>query len=637
MPRWKKNLLVRIIRFLNFDIPWRWYRTLPVVAAALLSGVAVLAFLLVVTPQGLILIFLFHTVSEDYSQHGGPATIRSWSAEFAASAGYIVIAWFGGRSLLMHHSAAILRFAKQHKTFLTLLPLFCLTLVAFSTMSGTPYHWLVFVPIVTAFSLNWPAAVSFYAWKLDELLLQKVLARDLNPFRDPRKNIAIRLAVAIGMMAGAGVIFDTKYPGYTPALVSFAIRQTTALILVVLAIIQACHIFSESSEGVKPWGKVAQLEIAYGPIENGWSLIHWSDLHLTSDLDTNRLSGAGPGGNAELERTIRENEQRLRQAKLVLLTGDMTDGGTAEEWGAFINLMPPWLLDKTIMLPGNHDVNITNPHQLLEVETGEFVLRRLRLIRMMAALDLVQGTRAYVWTNEGDLLPLRERLGSLGAALSRYATNPMGITRGPASYTGWTSLLQSPHLEREPTLDVEAAWASMFPMILPLPETDIKIVLIDSNELGVNILDNAFGHVSRESIQRLRKLLDHFATEPLILALHHHVAIPKFDLSPLTAVQIQLMVLRNARDLLAVLAEDRSLVVFHGHLHIGYKLRINGTIEVVSAPSTTLGDERCHTPPCFSEYWFERKGFNGVKILSQVEVGAVQQNYAPQSLHNRQS
>jgi len=72
--------------------------------------------------------------------------------------------------------------------------------------------------------------------------------------------------------------------------------------------------------------------------------------------------------------------------------------------------MPSWLLEKTVMLPGNHDVNITDPKHPYYVETGEMVLRRLRLIRNMAALDAVQGARSFICSNDGQLFRLREYL-----------------------------------------------------------------------------------------------------------------------------------------------------------------------------------------------------------------------------------
>src|SRR5262249_36626790 len=53
-----------------------------------------------------------------------------------------------------------------------------------------------------------------------------------------------------------------------------------------------------------------------------------------------------------------------------------------------------------------------------------------------------------------------------------------------------------------------------------------------------------------------------FSDQPLIIGLHHHLALPKFALKPLTALQIRLMMLRNAPDFLRLLEARRDFVIF---------------------------------------------------------------------------
>ena len=60
---------------------------------------------------------------------------------------------------------------------------------------------------------------------------------------------------------------------------------------------------------------------------------------------------------------------RLDPLDHVLISGDMTDAGRASEWAEFLDAMArhPELAARTIMLPGNHDVNIVdraNPARL---------------------------------------------------------------------------------------------------------------------------------------------------------------------------------------------------------------------------------------------------------------------------------
>jgi len=327
-------------------------------------------------------------------------------------------------------------------------------------------------------------------------------------------------------------------------------------------------------------------------------------LHLTKAEDCPRYPGIPQknlGGNLMLAKMMREHESQLRKTDLLLLTGDMTDAGTAEEWRAFQDLMPSWLLEKTVMLPGNHDVNITDPRSHY-VETGEAVARRLRLIRNMAALDTVQGTRACICSKDGQLFNLREYLSSWGGALRHYTANPLGLVGPRPQYPGWRAFVKLSELERIAEVDVEGVWRYMFPMIVEVPNTTIKLLLLDTNELGYSIADNAFGRIGDDALMRFERLLERFSDQPIIIGLHHHLALPKFVLKPPKPALIRAMVLRNAPSLLRLFASDRNFVAFHGHLHIGYRRVINDHIQVVSAPSTTLGDERLGTGPSFSEY-----------------------------------
>ncbi len=50
------------------------------------------------------------------------------------------------------------------------------------------------------------------------------------------------------------------------------------------------------------------------------------------------------------------------------------------------------------------------------------------------------------------------------------------------------------------------------------------------------------------------------------------------------------MVLQNASELVDALP-DRHVVIFHGHRHLGYQGTLDGCADIVSAASSTLGDE----------------------------------------------
>jgi hypothetical protein len=64
----------------------------------------------------------------------------------------------------------------------------------------------------------------------------------------------------------------------------------------------------------------------------------------------------------------------LKEVDLLLLTGDITDAGQSEEWRQFFELMDPVLLHKTIIIPGNHDLNLPHSSDLDAMEGMSEVL-----------------------------------------------------------------------------------------------------------------------------------------------------------------------------------------------------------------------------------------------------------------------
>src|SRR4029079_4019837 len=83
---------------------------------------------------------------------------------------------------------------------------------------------------------------------------------------------------------------------------------------------------------------------------------------------------------------------------LVLITGDITDAGRSTEWAEFFTELDkhPDLARCTLLLPGNHDVNLVyraNPARLdLPTSPG----KRLRQMRMLSAMAAIQGDRVHV-------------------------------------------------------------------------------------------------------------------------------------------------------------------------------------------------------------------------------------------------
>src|SRR5262249_7510240 len=147
----------------------------------------------------------------------------------------------------------------------------------------------------------------------------------------------------------------------------------------------------------------------------------------------------------------------------VLITGDMTDAGRASEWAEFLDALfaYPQLAARTIMLPGNHDLNVVdraNPARLdLPLSPG----KRLRQMRTLSAMVAVQGDRARAVDASGKITaPLCEALAPHQARIAAFAE----------------------HGSIRRALALRGIFDAQFPMILPPDREDgIGIVILDSN------------------------------------------------------------------------------------------------------------------------------------------------------------
>ena len=211
-----------------------------------------------------------------------------------------------------------------------------------------------------------------------------------------------------------------------------------------------------------------------------WRVAHLSDLHVVGERYGFRIESgrSGPRGNERLTRMLTHLDaiHAERPVDLVLITGDATDAG---RWAEFFTVLTshPELARRTLLLPGNHDVNIVdraNPARLnLPLSPG----LRLRQMRTLSVIAAVQGDRVRL------VDPATRRLGD---TLSR-ALAPQHSAIAAFADTG--ALRLSARLAR--------VWAGSFPMVLP-PETEegLGVVPINSTAETHFSFTNALGLVS---------------------------------------------------------------------------------------------------------------------------------------------
>lgn len=305
-----------------------------------------------------------------------------------------------------------------------------------------------------------------------------------------------------------------------------------------------------------------------------WRIAHLSDLHVVGERYGFRVESGrnGPRGNDRLERVMARLDAIHADSPidLVLITGDMTDTGRSTEWAEFLDLLARHgdLAERTLILPGNHDINVvdrTNPARLdLPISPG----KKLRRMRALSAMATVQGDRVRI------LDPASQRLGpTLSDALSPHREAIAGFAD--------TGALR-------PSIRLGRLWDDVFPMVLP-PETEdgLGVVLLNSNAETHFSFTNALGIMSTVQARGLAAVARQFPHARWIVALHHHVVEYPMRVKAFSE-RIGTALINGSWFMRQLQALGGRIMVMHGHRHIGW-IGSCGDTRIVSAPSPVMG------------------------------------------------
>ncbi len=192
---------------------------------------------------------------------------------------------------------------------------------------------------------------------------------------------------------------------------------------------------------------------AASPSARVWRVAHLSDVHVVGERYGFRIESgrAGPRGNGRLVRAM-ERLATLHAAEpldLVLISGDMTDAGISAEWAEFLDIVEahPDLARRTLILPGNHDVNIVDRTNPARLDLPFSPVKTLRKMRALSAIAAVQGGRARVASFEGE---------TPGPALAA-ALEPRRAALEAFADTGGLRPLRSPRPALERSLSADFA------------------------------------------------------------------------------------------------------------------------------------------------------------------------------------
>ncbi|MFL6798447.1 MAG: metallophosphoesterase family protein [Xanthobacteraceae bacterium] len=304
-----------------------------------------------------------------------------------------------------------------------------------------------------------------------------------------------------------------------------------------------------------------------------WRVAHLSDLHVVGERYGFRIESgrSGPSGNERLRRVLAQLDEihRTNPLDVVLVSGDMTDAGRSGEWAELLDALAlyPRLLERVLMLPGNHDLNVVDRANPARLDLPIGPSKRLRQMRALSVLAALQGGRVRVVDRSG---------GHLGATLTAVV-EPYRARIAEFADSG--RLVLSPPLAE--------LWAEIFPMVVaPEPEDGLGIILLNSNAETHFSFTNALGLISAEQIRGIEVVTAQYPRASWLIALHHHPVeypLPAKALSERigTALINGSWFARRLRPLAG------RVVLMHGHRHIDWIGECAGLL-IVSAPSPVM-------------------------------------------------
>ncbi len=310
-----------------------------------------------------------------------------------------------------------------------------------------------------------------------------------------------------------------------------------------------------------------------GPGARMWRVAHLSDVHVVGERYGFRIESgrAGPRGNDRLIEAMNRLAalHATEPLDLVLVSGDMTDAGISAEWAEFLDIVAgyPDLLERMLILPGNHDVNIVDRANPARLDLPISPAKTLRKMRALSAIAAVQGDRVHTSSVEGR---------SLGPALAD-ALQPR--RQAIEDFADAGGMRRSAQLARR--------WEECFPLILPPAEEDgLGVALLDSNADANFSFTNALGMITAGQARRLTASLDAYPKARWIVALHHHLTEYPAPVEAF-AERIGTALINGAWFLRVLRPYAARIVVMHGHRHIDW-IGACGRLKLISAPSPVM-------------------------------------------------
>lgn len=412
-------------------------------------------------------------------------------------------------------------------------------------------------------------------------LAELALAEDAAPRRRERlRSFAAALAGAMVSALAAWVFFaawpSSRWIGGIADLAAPANLAWVALIntiVVVSAYLAVAALLWGVADATMPPPRDLAAFAEPSPGGRVVRVAHLSDIHLVGERYGFRIESGrrGPQGDARFDRLLDQLEtiHATEPLDVVLVTGDATDAGRSVEWAAFLDALAahPMLAERTLVLPGNHDVNIVDRANPARLDLAIGPNSRLRKIRALSAINALQGARVRIIDRRSRRIggTLTETLAPHAAALQQFAD-----TGRPYLSTLATDL-----------------WGDVFPMLLPPANAKgLGILLLNSNADSHFSFTNALGLVSAEQVIAMEAAFAAYPQACWLIGLHHHpVEYPR--MAKVLSERIGTTLVNGNWFLRRLAPLAGRALLMHGHRHVDW-IGDCGGLTIVSAPSPVM-------------------------------------------------
>ena len=310
--------------------------------------------------------------------------------------------------------------------------------------------------------------------------------------------------------------------------------------------------------------------------EQTWRVAHLSDIHVVGEQYGFRLEcgRAGPRGNVRLLKVLKRLDDLQAEEPLhaILVTGDITDAGLATEWAEFFDAVSqfPRVAQRMFLIPGNHDINVVNRANPAQFDLPTSPNKKLRKLRVLSALNAVQGPRVRVLDRRSKRLDetLERALNPHVAGMAKFAE-----TGRPRGY-----------------LEFDDLWSNAFPMALP-PEQDdgLGIILLNSNADTHFSFTNALGMVSADQLSAVDAVFAQYPRACWVVCIHHHlIEYPRADVA--LSERIGTALINGQWFVRRLQPFADKIVVMHGHRHHDWFGQC-GAFPILSAPSAVMAPD----------------------------------------------